>query len=497
MFATVFTVIFAVLAVLSTLIGVLKSRKFHFSEALVRIFLVIIALILTIVLTSAFAFKISNLLVEPIEAFLEGVELTQVSEILNEVQAAETTLAIVISMIITPVFFILCFNILKGIFHLALARPINKLCLLIAGKIAKKDYISEIYGSKELSKKEKKEFRKKKFTLAAAICGAVCGLLVFTITLIPIIGTAETLASVGKNVDENSPVHDISDNITNHPATSIMHPISNPVWQNFTYYTINGEQIVIEDEAHFVAVFVQALSEMSSSDPETFRHSAEIFRSLSTLCPNTSLVPCLCSDFINAANAHWTKGEDFANISMPQDELVLMLVQCLDNSTPDTMREDLVTVSNVLAILAENAYITEDNKIDTQALLEDKVVISKLSVELLKNERLAPVVGKLVKQQVEANDSKLDLPEQDGEEYNELVDNILNTYQENVAEDITEESLNNLSNAVGNVLEDKGIVLEEHEKVAIASTFISEFGDPSQLTPEMVSNLIEQYRKNQ
>ena len=141
MFATVFTVIFAVLAVLSTLIGLLKSRKFHFSEALVRIFLVIIALILTIVLTSAFAFKISNLLVEPIEAFLEGVELTQVSEILNEVQAAETTLAIVISMIITPVFFILCFNILKGIFHLALARPINKLCLLIAGKIAKKDYL--------------------------------------------------------------------------------------------------------------------------------------------------------------------------------------------------------------------------------------------------------------------------------------------------------------------------------------------------------------------
>lgn len=494
MFATIFTMVFALLAVLSTLGGILKSRKYHWTEALVRVVLVIIATIVTIVLTSAFAFKISDAIVTPVEKLLQG---TDVAEILTEVASAELTFAIIISLIITPIFFILCFVILKGIFNIALARPLNKLCLLIAGKIAKKDYISEIYGSKDLSRKEKKQFRKKKFTLKSAVCGAIGGLLAFTIVFTPIIGSAEMLASIGKNVTDEGPVHDISDEIANHPATSIMHPISNPIWNNFTYYTVNGETIVIENEAHFVSVFVQALTEMSSTDPETFRHSADVFRKLSTLCPNTSLVPCLCADFINAANAHWTKGEDFANIAMPEDELVAILLESLKDSTAETMREDLVTVSNVLAILAENAEVNEEGAIDTSSIFENQEAIAKMSVELLKNERLAPVVGKLVKQQIEANDAKLDLPEQDGEEYNELVDNILNTYQENVGEDITDESLGNLSEAVGAVLEDKGIVLEDHEKMAIASTFISEFGDPSQLTPEMVSALMEQYRKNQ
>ena len=62
---------------------------------------------------------------------------------------------------------------------------------------------------------------------------------------------------------------------------------------------------------------------------------------------------------------------------------------------------------------------------------------------------------------------------------------------------INEESLDNLSTAVGEVLADNGVVLEEHEQVAIASTLISEFGDGKELTSDKVSEFIEQYRKNQ
>ena len=505
MFATIFTLVFVVLAVFAILGGILKSRKFHWSEALVRIVLVIIALMLTITLTSVFALKISDLLVKPlaspsdgsvVSTFLSDMDITDVAAIFAEMESAQKALAIIFAVIITPVFFLICFGIIKGIL-IAFSRPANKLCLLIAGKIAKKDYISEIYGAKDLTKKERKAFRKKKFTLKSAICGVVCSLLAFAIILIPIIGTLEMAASICKTVTDEGVAYDISNNVASHPVTSIMHPISAPVWKSLTSYTVNGEKIVMENEAHFITVFMQALAEITSSDIDTLRSSAAKFRALSTLCKDTTLVPWLCSDFINTATTHWNNGEEFANISKPEDELISMLIERLENSTPQTMREDLVTVTNVLAILAENANINEEGKIDTAALLENNSIVSMLSVELLKNDRLAPVVGNLVKQQLEATDTKLDLPAQDDEEYTNLVDNIFNTYQENVGEDITEDSLNNLSNAVGDVLEDQGIVLEEYEKLAIASTFISEFGDPSQLTTDMITNLIEQYRKNQ
>ena len=79
-----------------------------------------------------------------------------------------------------------------------------------------------------------------------------------------------------------------------------------------------------------------------------------------------------------------------------------------------------------------------------------------------------------------------------------MVDTLVEKYQENFNEEISEESLDSLANAVGTTVEQEaGIVLSESEKVAIASTFISEFGGSTELTSDMVSSFIEQYRKQQ
>ena len=490
MFATIISIAFVVLGVLATLFGVIKSRKYHWTESLVILVLTLIAAVITFVLTSTFASKISDWLVEPLETLLKD---TDIDDFLKEVSSAEDALAIIISIVMTPIVFTSLFVLIKGIFNIVLARPINKLCLLIAGAIAKKDYIAEVYGAN----KEEKPRKKKHFTLQSAVCGAICGLFIYVVLLIPIVGTVELVAAVGENVADEGPIHDISSELSHNTAIDVMHPISDPIWKNFTYYTINGEKIAIEDEAHFIAVFIEALTEASSTDQNTFHHSAEVFRNMSTLCPNTYLVPCLCSDFINAASDHWAKGEAFVGITMPEDELVATLVECLANSTPETMKEDLVTISNVIAIITENATVSEDGTINLTLLFEDEKVVSALSVELLNNPRLSPVLNKIVIQQVENAESKIELPEKDGEEYTELVDNILDTYKENVGDTITEDSVDNLSTAVGSVLEEHGVTLEEHEKVAIASTFISQFGNPQDLTPEMIAEFIEQYRKNQ
>ena len=531
MFATIISIAFVVIGVLATLVGIFKSRKYHWTESLVRLVMTILAAVITFVVTSKFTSKIHAWLIVPLETILKD---TDVADFLKEVASAEDALSILISIVITPVVFITVFVFLKGLFNIILARPITKLCLVIAGAIAKKDYIEDIYGRKKSKKKKTKDVeapkadettestevteaaetteesenveevekaasprKKRKFTWQSALCGAVCGLFAYVVLLIPIVGTVELVATIGESITEEGNIHDISNELSHNTAVDVMHPISDPVWKNFTYYTLNGQEISIKDEAHFIAVFLEALKEASSTDEDTFHHSAEVFRNMSTLCPNTSLVPCLCSDFINAASAHWAKGEDFVGITMPEDELVATLVQCLTNSTPETMKEDLATISNVIAIITENATILEDGSINLTSLLENKDVVSALSVELINNPRLSPVLNKIVIQQIENTDSKIELPEKDGEEYTELVDNILDTYIENVGETITEDSVDNLSTAVGSILEEHGVTLEEHEKVAIASTFITQFGNPQDLTPEMIAEFIEQYRKEQ
>ena len=146
MFANIISISFAVIAVLTTLVGILKSRKYHWTESLVRFVMTILAAVVTFVVTSKFASKIREWLIEPLEKALEN---TDIDDFLKEVSSAEDALAIVLSIVITPFIFISLFVFLRGLFNIILARPTTKLSLLIAGSIAKKDYIAELYGRKK------------------------------------------------------------------------------------------------------------------------------------------------------------------------------------------------------------------------------------------------------------------------------------------------------------------------------------------------------------
>ena len=495
MISSIISIAFLVLAILFMLPGILRARKLYWVEAIVKIVLTLLSATLTIILTSAFSLKISNALVPPIENLLSS---TSVDEILKEVAAAEGALAIILSIIVTPIFFILVFLLLQLIFTLILSRPITKLCLTIAGK---KETIAERYP-------ESKEDRKKKrpYCVKSAVLGTVCGILCFMILIIPVTGTLETVSSIGTSVEDDGVIHDTSVALADNVATKSMHWIAAPVWDTFSHYSVNGEEINIADEAHIVGVLIKAYEGLSSGDEEKIHSSAELFREMSALCPNSSLIPCLCADFINAASAHWLEGEDFYGIALlPEDDnatnvnIVEMLLRCLDNSTTETMREDLSTIANVVAVIAENASVDENGGINIAKLFEDEKVVAKLSVVLLNNKRLAPVMSTLVKKQVEATGSgQIELPDKDAEEYKVVVDSIVEKYQDNVGEEISEESLDTLAGAVGETLEKEvGITLTESEKVTIASTLISEFGSGAELTPKMVSDFLEQYRKQQ
>lgn len=508
MTSSIISITFVALAVLSVLPGIFMARKRHWIEALTRLFFTIVSAVVTVVLTASLATKISNALIGVAETALAN---SDINDILNEVASAEGTLEIILSIVVTPLLFILLFFILKLVLNLIFAKLLTKAILRIAGAKKGVDYVAKAYPNKKSKKTEENETEqkekkaKKPFCVKSALIGALCGLLAFTVFMVPVVGTMETVSSIGTNFEESGSIHDTAVALNDNVATQIMLPITAPVWSNFTQYTVDGVEINIAEEAHLVGVLIEAVGEVSSSDADKIHHSAEIFRELSALCPNSSLIPCLCADFVNAARAHWLEGEDFGGIEMPslsedksKDDIVEMLIKCLDDSTTETMREDLATISNVMAIIAENATVDEEGVIDMASIFENDRVIAKLSVELLSNKRLAPVMSSLVKKQIETSGGQLELPEIESEEYKVMVDTLVEKYQENFNEEISEESLDSLANAVGTTVEQEaGIVLSESEKVAIASTFISEFGGSTELTSDMVSSFIEQYRKQQ
>ena len=487
MFSTIFSLCFVFFGILFMLPGILKARKRHWSEALVRIVLTLISGVITFVLTSIFVPMITEAILEPITSSLNGSDL---EGLLTELPSAKDALLLVMSLVVTPVFFLVVFVILKFILLVSFSRLLAKLSLKIAGKIAKKDFVGNNFDKK----------KPKKFSPLSAALGALCGFLGFFILLIPIVETTLTVAVVGKTVASKGVFYEVSDGFQNNVATYVVHPVGAPVWAGLTRDAESGDKIYIEKEALFITSFVTGLSEISSGNQATVRKSAETFRSTGALIEKTTFVPRFCAEFINAANGHWNKGEDFAGISRPKlsmgnSDIMETFLDCLNNSTTETMKVDLAVMMNVLAVIAENAKL-DDGAIDMSSILEDKAIISKFSVELLQSPRLAPAMNTFVKNQMEASNSYIELPDQDSEEYKELVSNIGSRYMAAIkGSAMNEDTLDNLATAVGEALAENGVELEEHEHVAIASTLYAEFGDTDNLTDEEVAEFIEQYRR--
>ena len=486
MFSTIFSVCFIVFAVLFAAIGALISRKRHWSKVLAKTVLTVISAVLAFVLTSIFVPIISEALFEPIKAMLEGGALGEIFEV---IPSAHDALLMFIYVIVAPIFFIVVFAILKIVLSLTLYRPVAMLCLVIAGAIKKEKYSNEVITQKQ-----------QKASVSSIIMGTVCSLLAYIIFLIPVAETAATTSYVGKSITKEGMSYELFDGLSDNVGTYVIRGVGSPIWRGTTRFNINGESISAATETHFIANFVKALVEISSDDVDTVRNSATTFRSISALAPKTSLIPRFTSEFINAANDEWLNGNDFVGIPMPslatnsESDIIKTFLECLDNSTPDTMREDLSVLLNVMAVVAENAEFNDSGSIDMSSILEDKDVISKFSVELLQSPRLSPAMNMFVKDHMEASNTYIELPDKDSEEHKTLVNDLYTIYKQEVTDTTDEESLNRLADALGKSLAQNDIIVEEHEQIALASTFIAEFGDGENLTTEQVSDLIEDYR---
>ena len=174
MFSTIFSLCFVFFGILFMLPGILKARKRHWSEALVRIVLTLISGVITFVLTSIFVPMITEAILEPITSSLNGSDL---EGLLTELPSAKDALLLVMSLVVTPVFFLVVFVILKFILLVSFSRLLAKLSLKIAGKIAKKDFVGNNFDKK----------KPKKFSPLSAALGALCGFLGFFSTFIHII----------------------------------------------------------------------------------------------------------------------------------------------------------------------------------------------------------------------------------------------------------------------------------------------------------------------
>ena len=415
MFDLAFSLGFGVVILLAMLFGALKAKKKVWQFSVVRMVQTVVSAILGALAASAIAWYGIGAVIDMFGGDLGGI--------MEEVPSAKEAIAAIISMMVAPMLFLPLYAIIRGItriFTKMLTRLLVKLTTKkkkveekkeepAAVKAPGSSYYEKLYGSApQPSKKElkKKEFALEKSNWISALCGAACGLLTICVWLIPMVGTLGVVNDVASlplhtaaEADESGTVEmvaDILDAASNNAGTVTVKLVGGGlVYDMMTSYKVGGETATLKNETGTIKAIANAVV-VSADEDTTKEESAKSVRAISKAFSKSTLLPTLVSEITASASEDWKNGKDFHGIEMPSigedlDHVMLSVVDGLAASDTTTIKQDVETIVDIVAVLIEKDALDDFGK-DPMSLFENEQVTEKIFLDLLNNPRLCVLI---------------------------------------------------------------------------------------------------------
>ncbi len=468
MFNTIVSAVFIFFALVVLLVGILGSRKRHWVSSAVKLLLVIVSALLSMI----FSTMISKAVAPPIYSLIvENIDKPQITGILADIPSAKAIFCVLVALVLTIPIFILLFSIIRTVTNFALNKLLTK-CFL------------------KLLKKDPEEKYEKKFEPLSMLFSALASFLVYIVVLIPIVGALDLAASVAKVSVQDELVIEISTAATDNVGSKTVRALGGRGIYNFlTRYEVNGEKISMAEESKFISSLGKsALALVNEDESLTAKEKADMLRNTGVYLENTTIIPTLASDFVNVASEDWLNGRDFHDIPFPSigkqyDPIISSFLECTSDSTCATMRKDLNTLINIVAVAIEKNTNTANGDMLFN-ILSNEELVSGIALEILNNQDLAPMMGAIMNMSLDMIGDTLEVPETSDEVYNEFINDVILTYNTHVTDTVNEETLNALSKEITKVFSKHGTELTNGVDACIATSLICEFGDGSQMTPE-------------
>lgn len=534
MFSTIFSVVFLLAAALAILFGALKAKKRTTLNSIARMIIVVISAILATFLSSLASFGLGNIAFSSIPGLL-GDEATA---LINELPSLPDTVAALVATILAPTIFLTVFLIIKAILNKLLAGALVRLIEMIVRKIKKnkaaakasseqaadekaiaeeeisaeissdetvddevivnEEAVEQIEETKKDKKKKKKEEKfSRKATATSIICSAICSFLVLIVTLIPYVGSLKLAGEIGTSVtnDDDGIVAEISDAAVNNIGTKTVSALGGDlIYSALTTYKINGEKATFVKDAKFIVTLCDALT---ANDLAPEQKAAKI-REASKAVDDATIIPTLASELVNAANASWQNGEKFHGIALPaiggDTEIMSSITGCMSNSTRETMKNDIKTIVNVVAVIVENDALSSLKGEDAvNDLLSNEKLIMGISVEILANERLSPVLGEITNYSMTLIAKTLNVYENSDDAYDSFIDDIIEAGTTRTMSASSSDEIEKLAEKLDGVFDGYGIELSDDDLVNITTEINDSFKDPGNITKKNVKSILSSY----
>lgn len=430
------TIVLLIYIALLALFTALPARKRHWSMVLVRTGIIIVSVVAAVPLSKLIASAIG----EELYAFIEPGMRGDLRAFMNDVPLVGESFQLIVSLFLAPILFLLIFVLIRAI--MGLAVWIVERCIPDLRETGKVN------------------------TAIAMPIGAVNGILVALVTLIPICGYVSLVnsaisaytavsedAPAAQEVIADRPVYAVlsdsavpaqdseldgilhtAQDLTSGGMLNVMNTIGSPLFNWMTSGTLDDGNIkftLAEELPHLTESAAQLAEAAAGFEDEDISPEDvdALVDAVNTLL-SSDWVAEVAADSISSIAGTWQEGESFMGIKPPEVGAILQPVMdtaltVLSTESVETLRSDVETVLHVMTDLMAAGFLTEEP--DYEKLLEElgkDGFISNLMATLNANPHMAPLAEEVKTVSVKVVSSVLGETLKNTDEYDPLIDNV-------------------------------------------------------------------------
>ncbi len=457
------SLIITIFTLLAIALGTLKGINRGVSRQVIRLATNAVAIFLSVLISKKIYLKVDGFFdgktVADIQSWISGLGFVPESVtswiVSFDMETIENILYIPLTLVALPLIFTSVFLVLNG-----LVKIIYAVICGLAGLTKRKNNAAT--------------------RAVGGVLGAVQGLIVAGMILLPIIGVVNVASRSVTTINEGAKEENVSITLTNVYDTYVKEAADNifvktysacgvdALYNAVVTLNVNGLDTNMAQLFPDVANIYSEAAKLRGTDWKKLTpENQEQIKKIAALAEENKYLSNILAGVVRGASHAYDNGNIKINLEPSLQNALVHAIEIFHTTTPETLHEDIDVILNVYFILSDGDVIyaigTESKLIDTFTAQDENgdTVISKVMSELDAHPRTRPIVDLVAKVALSAMKDKIGLDE----ETEVLYENVKGGLVETLAIDKStyqddEEYIEAVSESINQTLTENGIEIE-------------------------------------
>ncbi len=394
-------------------------------------------------------------------------------------------------MIIKPFFFMVAYSVLSVIFSIIIAIVIKFIPILNVEGLAKR--------------------------LGGLGVGALCGIIVSFILLMPVVGVMDVAIEVGQvmesmesdddleNTDEDAQEGDDIgavleeldiDSLADDPTFKVYDACCGWMFNSLASVDYEGEKVYLKNDIAVMASAIAAIQDLSVEMSQYGDYQIECLNKMIDALETSPLLRGVVAQIFAEASGEWLEGDQYLGVSFDSGELLQPLMnkmfEVFATSNKDTITADLRTMTEMFGVLINYDILENADDYDAVLGILGDGAISEMIITVNKNSRMSPISDEITKLSIRAVASTIGMPEDAEERYDLLMNEISEVLNSSYGMS-SDERVDFVNAGVTQALKDYGVAVNGEAADNIARSIIADLGSQYDLTGDDVSEFFMIY----